>query len=324
MKQPSLLKRGDRIGICAPSNSLALISCDNLEIGIKNLNAIGFDVCFSSHCFEENTSALNRAHDIMNFIVDENISAIMAGIGGFNCNEILDLLDFEQIKSANKPIIGFSDITALCIAINKLAVIITFIGPTFAVFCQKNIPDYTSQYFQKTLMLNEPIEICCSEHFAIDKWYENNNGLRHWIPNNGLKVFVKGYAKGKIIGGNMQTILALAGTKYFPNFNQKILLIEETDNKSLKEIRRAFFQLAQIGVFNEINALLIGRFYPYEKQEEIISFLLNISKELLCGFDKPFIYGYDFGHSDPMFTLPLGANLTIDNTSIVIDKGDNV
>ena len=320
MKIPQLLKTTDIIGVCAPSDSLSRMSSTNLRLGQHNLKTLGFNVVFSKHCFDRNPTIEDRVSDLMGLFCDSNVGLVMAGIGGFNSNELLNLLDYHTIETMNKPFIGFSDTTALCFAISKMTGIMTFCGPSFAVFCQKNLPDYTQQYFLKALCSNVHYVIESSAHYAVDCWYENNTGTRKWITNTGIHHIYNKDFSGIVWGGNMQTILALAGTPYFPNLSDAILVLEETSNKSIPEIRRGFFQLLQMGILQNIQALMLGRFYNYENQHAVINVIDDLFRNVIKDFNKPVLCGLDFGHTDPMFTLPNGARITYCNNTLYIDK----
>lgn len=321
-QKPDLLKKGAVIAIAAPSESLDKIDSENICIGIRNLESMGFRIVFSRHVrvsLNHPKSAILRTEDLMELFCDDQIDGVMAAIGGYSSLEVVGLLDYNRISKYRKPFIGFSDITVLSSVLLKRAQLINYYGPTFAVFCQKNLPEYTKRSFLKLVCSNQPTEIETSEVYADDLWYKNNNGKRQWKKNLGWHFYNCAPFSGRIMGGNLETLLALAGTEYMPDFEDGVLFLEEASGKSDAAVRRELQQLKLMGVFSQIRALVFGRFWGWT-QESQTRFFDGVMETLLKEFSKPVIINMDFGHSDPMLTIPLGGFVKFNGEKMIFYK----
>ena len=160
-----------------------------------------------------------------------------------------------------------------------------------------------------------PMELKPSETYADDLWYLRNTGIREWKPGSGWKYYNRAPFQGEIVGGNLETLLALAGTPYFPQTKGKVLIIEEANAKQPLAVRREIVQLKIMGVLDEITALVGGRFWGWSRCEED-AFWNDITSTVLSDFHKPILTGLDFGHTDPMCTLPIGGWLKYDGNNL--------
>lgn len=314
--KPSKLKIGDTIGLIAPSNPLNTIKESNIKIGLDRLKNLGFNIKLGRHIYVDSNRLIGtinqRVEDIMEMFSDKSVNAIMTAIGGYNSNEVIEFLDYELIRDNPKIFIGYSDITALNISIYKMAGLINFSGPSFALFCQKDFPHYTLEYFNKALMSSESFFVRASNKYAEDKWFLNNESSREWKVSDGFKMLNGRDFSGDCVGGNLQTLMALNGTRFFPSFKSKVLFLEESENKPGLEIRRYLTQLKQMGVFKEINGLLVGRFCSSSDLNAQDDIFVNMIKEILEGYEIPIVYNVDFGHTDPIITIPLGVKCYFD------------
>jgi muramoyltetrapeptide carboxypeptidase LdcA involved in peptidoglycan recycling len=120
---------------------------------------------FGSSSIEE------RIEDLHQAFADESVDIILTTIGGHNCNQLLKHLDYQLIKENPKVIVGYSDITALTNAIHAKTGLITYSGPHFSTFGMKKGVDYTIDYFQKCLMMEDPFTVNPSTHWSDDAWY---------------------------------------------------------------------------------------------------------------------------------------------------------
>ena len=319
---PNALRKDDFIGVVAPAVPLTAIAGDNVEIGIKNIESIGYRVKFANNIeipLSDPLSARKRAEDIHDMFRDDSVGCVMALLGGYSSMELLDYMDFEFIKNHPKAFIGFSDITVLNMALKEKAGLMNFYGPTFAIFCEKNLPEYTKKYFLEMLTQNREVTVEVSERYADDLWYNNNDGNRCWKKNPGMRIVRNHAFAGECVGGNLDTLLALAGTAYWPDFSGKVLFVEEGNNVSVEEIRRKIMQLKLLGVFDEIKGLVFGRFWSWtsEKTDGLFKYL---SATVFGDYGFGIVADMDFGHSDPMFTIPEGGYMEFDGKGIRISK----
>jgi len=314
---PSKLKPGDEIRVIAPSRSLSIISYSVRENAAKRLEASGYKVTFGKNVEEcdqfKSSSIKSRVEDLHEAFLDTNVKAIFTAIGGFNSNQLLDSLDYELIKNNPKILVGFSDVTALCNAILTKSGLITYYGPHFSTWGMVKGFEYTQSYFSFALESVHAYKILPSDTWSDDFWYLNQE-KRIFHKNLGGKVWNEGRAKGKIIGGNLSTLILLAGTEYWPGLYNSVLCIEDDGETTAENFERCLQAITSQKDFGGVKALLIGRFQKNsgmnnEFLEEIIA-----SKKSLA--EIPIISDLDFGHTTPMTVLPIGGT-----AEVFIDKG---
>lgn len=254
-----------------------------------------------------------RVDAIHSLLKDDTVDILMAYWGGANTNQILPYLDFELFKKYPKPIIGFSDTTALLLAVNKLAGVRTYMGPAGITFDKPQPFEYSFDYFKRTLVDKEQeIFIEDSADFADDLYFlRPDNDHRILQDNKGRQIFRHGKVEGEVIGANLQTLLVLAGTKYFPDLKGKILFLEEDENVNPSFAHRFFTHLTQVVDINTLGGICIGRF-PSQ-----CGFKEGNTEEMIYGdvfkdVNIPIVYNLDFGHTDPLFTVPIGETAVID------------
>lgn len=317
---PPRLKSGSGIGVIAPADPVKNIHPDDIiQKGYDYLKNKGFRV-FEGKSVKESTqkhvagSVGLRINDIHEFIKNDEIGCIMAYWGGFNTNQLLDYLDYDLIKSNPKIIIGYSDVTALTTAITTKTGLVTFSGPGVISFAKPELFEYTWKYFKK--MCIEPqkkLVYEASPDYADDLYFlREDDEHRIKQANEGLKIFKDGKAEGEIVVGNLQTLLILTGTEYLPDMADKILFIEEDETSTSAHVDRFLTQCKQIGWFDKISGLVIGRFTEHSKFEKEDS-LENLLKMYFENAKFPVIYNMDFGHSDPMITIPHGGVASINS-----------
>lgn len=313
---PSRLEVGDEIRVIAPSKSLDIIAHEIRQNAMHCLeHELGLRISFSHHANESDVFASSsidaRVRDLHDAFSDKHVKAILTVIGGYNCNQLLDHLDYQLIKSNPKILCGYSDITALSCAINKMASLVTFSGPHFSTFGCVQDMDYTIDNFKRCLMAKEPVEILASSTWSDDEWYLDQNN-RNILPNDGLIVINHGKAEGRIVGGNLCTLNLLHGTKFMPDLNDTILFIED-DYLVFPEIfDRDLQSLIMQPGFSEVRGIVIGRFQRASKMS--FDLLADICRRKTELSDMPIIANADFGHTMPLFTFPVGGHAKIDAT----------
>ncbi len=316
---PPRLDKSKLIGIIAPADPVAGICPEEtIKRGYEYLKNKGFSVIEGRSVkllTQKHTAgtALSRVEDIHDFVKREDVGCIMAFWGGFNTNQLLDKLDYDLIKANPKIFIGYSDVTALTTAITTKTGLVTFSGPGVISFAKPEPFEYTWNYFEKICIdPQENLIIEPSPSYADDLYFlreDDNHRIKK--NNDGLKVFTSGKATGEIVAGNLQTLLILNGTEYLPDLTGKILFIEEDETSTPAHVDRFIYQCKQLGWFKKIAGLVIGRFTEQSSFSEKDS-LEDILKEHLFEAKFPILYNVDFGHSDPLITIPNGGIATID------------
>lgn len=316
---PPKFKRDNCIGIVAPADPVAGICPPNvIQRGYEYLNKKGFSIVEGESVKTPPTghtagSISLRVKDIHEFVRRRDIGCIMTFWGGFNTNQLIDQLDYELIRSNPKIFIGYSDVTALTTAITTKTGLVTFSGPGAISFAKPEPFEYTWDYFEK--MCINPSEDCLVEpasEYADDLYFlRKDSDHRIKQKNEGIKVFKDGVAEGEIVVGNLQTLLLLNGTEYLPDMKDKLLFVEEDETSTVAHVDRFLTQCKQLGWFSKIGGLVFGRFTAYSGFTPDDS-LESLLKQQLEDAKFPILYDIDFGHSDPLITIPNGGIATID------------
>jgi len=237
----------------------------------------------------------------------------MAFWGGFNSNQLLDKLNYNLIKENPKIFIGYSDVTALTTAITAKTGMVTFSGPGVISFAKPEPFEYTWRYFEKMCIKPQKrVTIKPSINYADDLFFlREDSDHRIMKKNEGIKVFNPGKAAGRVVAGNLQTLLLLNNTEYLLDMTGKILFIEEDETSTPAHVDRFMCQCKQLGWFEKITGLVIGRFTEQSSfsPEDPLEDLL---RDYFLGVKFPVLYNVDFGHSDPLITIPNGGIAMID------------
>jgi len=315
MITPQKLKIGDEIRIIAPSRSLSLLSDENLKLAKTKLENLGFKITFSKNCKESDiflsSSIQSRIDDIHEAFLDKNVKAIFTVIGGFNCNQLLQYLDYKLIKNNPKILCGYSDITALTNAITAKTNLITYSGLHFSTWAIQKEFNYNLEYFQKCLMSDNKFVVEPSPTWSDDPWYKDQEN-RKILKNEGFVILNKGKARGKIFGGNLCTLNLLQGTEFMPNITNSILFIEDdnmAENYFSVEFDRNLQSLIQQPKFKKVKGIVIGRFQKnIDTDIDKLKQIIQSKKELK---NIPIIANVDFGHTNPMITFPIGGTVSL-------------
>lgn len=316
---PNKLKAGDEVRIIAPSRSMMIISPETREIANKRFADLGLKLSFGKNIEESDvfrsSSIKSRIDDLYEAFTDKNVKAILTVIGGFNCNQLLEDINWEVIRRNPKIFCGYSDITALNNAIFAKTGLVTYSGPHYSSFGQKLYFDYTLDYFKKCLFDKEPFEIKPSLSWSDDAWYKNQDE-RKLISNEGWLIINEGKAEGTILGANLCTFNLLQGTEYFPDLLNSIIFIEDDETSNPFLFDRNLQSLIHQPRFSGVKGLIVGRFQKASgiTNEKIIK-IIKTKKGLE---NIPVIANVDFGHTNPMITFPIGGKV-----KLIVKKNQN-
>lgn len=289
------LKKGDYIGVAAPSDYIEEKDLEYINASISLMEALGFKVKFGKNIFENSlkygTEPQKRAEDINMLFKDNDVKAIFCAKGGEDSNSCLDYLNYEAIKNNPKIICGFSDNTSILNVINEKCGIITFNGPTF-----KSLTSWGTE--------DAYVEV-------VEKFVQAKNTLGR--EDDEYQTIKEGQAEGKLIGGNLELFTKLVCGKYAVDVKNKILFLEELGFESSPEIVNSnIYYLKQNGVFENIAGLWIGN---YEHQSKIS--LEEIICNALGDVNFPIIKSNNFGHINQKSIIPIGAMAKIDTSKDV-------
>jgi muramoyltetrapeptide carboxypeptidase len=321
--KPKALRHGATLGIVATSTPIHLCGSDTIGRFSKFLNGKGFNLVEASNCRKLTGhtagSIEERVQEFHRFFEDPKIDAILSFWGGYNSHQMLEHLDFDLIKRNPKPFIGYSDITSLQLAIYVKTGLVTFSGPAGISFGKPIVPDYTWRHFEAVLTnAVTPLNFEPAYSFSDNRWWECDDSKMIFDPAPLWRTYRTGSAEGPIVGGNGGTMLLLAGTEFWPELKGAILFIEDDECENPKTIDRIFFQLRHIGAFENISGLVVGRF-PRCVEFSSGDSLEMILNDALHGYDFPVLLDVDFGHTDPLLTLPIGIRCRLDSNRKTIE-----
>lgn len=313
---PKRLSPGDQIRVIAPARSMDLIKEEQVKLAVGRLEGLGFRLTFGKHVngHDEFFSSPieQRIEDLHDAFADPAVAGILTVIGGYNSNQLLKYIDWGLIKNNPKFFCGYSDITALSLAIYKKTGLITYSGPHFSSFGVKHGLEYTLSSFLEAATNDAPYEIEPSEVWSDDPWYRDQEN-RTFLKHNGFLAIQEGNAQGTLIGGNLCTMNLLQGTEFMPELTGSILFIEDDmESHSLTFDRDLQSLLHQPGA-EGIKGILVGRFQKDSQVTEEAIIRIIQSKKELKGI--PVIGNVNFGHTQPMATIPVGAFASISASS---------
>jgi muramoyltetrapeptide carboxypeptidase len=310
--QPNRLSPGDEIRIISPSTSMAVMKGKQVEIATERLTKLGFKVTFGKHVDDHDefftTSIQQRIEDLHDAFRDSNVKAILTALGGYHANQLLKYIDYNLIKNNPKIFCGYSDITSLSAAIYKKTGLTTYSGPFFSSFGVKYGMDYTLQSFLEALTNDAPYEIQPSPTWSDDKWFLDQED-RNFVEQDGYTVIQEGEAEGTLIGGNLCTLNLLQGTEFMPSLKDSILFIEDDEESHIHSFDRNLQSLLHLPDAGGIKGILIGRFQKGSNVTEAAIRKVIETKEELKGI--PIIANVNFGHVQPLATIPFGGKAEI-------------
>lgn len=295
---PDKLKKGDIIGVVAPSNPIVGDNIEEIKKAKEIIEADGFRVKFSENLFSNTNNysgtAKEKAEDINNMFADKDVKMIWCAKGGNNSNSTFEYLDFDIIKNNPKIICGYSDITSITNIITEKTGLVTFSSTNF-----KTIATDETDYSYKQ---------------ALNRFFQ---GSLEFGQNN-FKIIKSGEAEGKLIGGNLSLIRGLVCGKYKVDFTDKILFIEELGYESDPVmVSNNLYYMKQNGVFDKIKGLWIGN-YEHESGIALEKIVLDCLEEK---YNFPIIKSNNFGHIEKKEVIPIGTKAKIKNGKIeLIEK----
>ncbi len=298
---PKAISPNSTIAITAPASPASIGEVNPMinlfkKMGCKVLvgNTVLKQKRYSSYL---SASDEERANELMSFFENKDVDAIIAARGGYGVTRILDKLDYNLIKANPKILVGFSDITALILAIYKKSLLVGYHGPVAS--SEMNI--LTKDSFLKTLVsqyLEKPYTVTIPE----------------------MKTITKGTAIGRLTGGNLTMVVNTIGTDYEIETEGAILFLEETKEEPYK-IDRMLTHLHLAGKFSKCNGIMLGNFDYLNSRRNFFPGRSFTALEILIDRFKemsiPVVYGMPFGHMKSKLTLPVGISAKIDTENKV-------
>ena len=302
MIRPEPLKKGDKIGLigtCSPPIK------ERIKLAVNWIESLGIHVDIGKSVYEKHGYLCGedkvRADDLNNMFSDKDIKAIFVVRGGYGCSRILDLVDYDNIKKNPKIFAGYSDVTALHIAINQKCQMTTFHTPMVCTEFYKNVDEYTLKSFKKCI-------------------FSKSNTEKIYNPEEygEFMSLVKGKAYGELVGGNLSVVASLMGTPYEINTKGKILFLEDIDEAPYK-IDRMLMQLKLGNKFKDANGIILGAWKGCESRDLSKSLeLKDVFNEIIVPEKKPTIMNVCCGHVLPTMSIPLGGEFYLNSNKLEI------
>ncbi|MCG9552549.1 LD-carboxypeptidase [Vibrio sp. Isolate31] len=318
MIYPKALNIGDKIGFFSPSSPATVFAPNRFARAKNYLESKGFTLVEGSLTGKSDGyrsgSIQARAEELNQLIRDPEVRCIMSTIGGNNSNSLLPYIDYESLKKDPKIIIGYSDVTALLLAIYTQTGLVTFYGPALVASFGEFPPlvDQTFQSFSELLC-----ESTSQHQYTMPQvWtdikhdWETQNCAKP-AYNNEWKFSGKGKVSDRVIGGNLSTMAGIWGSQYMPEILDGDILLIEDSLKGIETVERSFAHLLACGVFDKVGAIILGKHELFDDKGTGRT-PLDVLLEVLNGKNVPILYGFDSCHTHPMLVTPLGVQGSID------------
>ncbi len=299
--RPPGLSRGSRIALVAPAGPL--LDRDDLARAEGLCRALGYEPALGRNTGERHGYFAGtddqRLADLNDAIRDPDLAAIWCIRGGYGTTRILDRVDFDALGRRPKPLIGYSDITAVLNAATRHTGVVTFHAP----MARAAMPPFSRRHFERVLAGHQPAG-------RLERLPEPAGVL---LPRENRIVTLRGgVAEGPLAGGNLTLLQCLLGTPHFPDLDGAILFLEDV-GEDLYRVDRMLAHLRLAGALDRLAGLAVGRFTE----------LKRATPDGALGYDEvlatyflplgiPAAYGFPIGHIDDQWTLPLGVRARLD------------
>ncbi len=298
-RRPKALHKGDRIAVVSPAS--AVRAKQSLDAGIARLRRLGFRPQLMPHALASLDypskgqlagSDDDRLADLQAAISDPQWRGIFCTRGGYGVTRLLERIDFAPLRKDPKPVLGYSDITALLAAQWKSAGVVGFHGPMVAT-TEKFASGRDCAALQDALVTD----------------------TRHApeLPRMGTPhVICPGQSEGVLVGGNLSLVVALIGTPWEIDTHGAILFLEDVDEAPYS-IDRMLTQLLQTGALRHARGVVLGDFHldetPLASESPRV---VRVLRDRLSALSCPVAHGFPFGHRPRAWTLPFGGRARLD------------
>ncbi len=290
-----MIDRIRHVAVIAPAGPLA---ADRFERGQRFLQQSGIEVSVMPHVFAGNgesylsAAAEQRAADFRAAWNDFEVDAIWCARGGFGCAHVLERIDWEALPPRPElPVIGYSDVTLLHMAMLRYRRGMPVAAPMLGKLAEAHEDEWCRRYLDAALA-GTPV--------AVD---------------TALTVYRAGMVEAPVIAANLAVLTTLAGTRYWPDFTGRILIVEDL-NEPLYKLDRYLTQLGMLGVWNEVAGVVFGQFLDCAEPEELELLFWRFARE----WDFPVAAGLPFGHDWPTLSLNLTKKVKITQNHMDINR----
>lgn len=300
--RPRALRRGDVIGIAAPASPASTTT--DLNRGIAYLEGLGYRVEVGPNVHRKRGylagTDSQRLSDLHALFRNPHVRAIFTVRGGYGSQRLLPLLDYSLIRRNPKILVGYSDITALHLAIFQWAGLISFSGPMVAVEMTGGLRGEIEEQFWRCLTSPHPPKPI---HVASRISIRGSTAVR---------------ARGRLLGGNLSIVSSLVGTGFFPARNDVLLLLEEIDERPYR-IDRMIRQISLAGILRRTKGIILGRFTGCNPEKGRPSLTLrDVLRENFGILSVPVVGMMPYGHIKHSLTIPIGIGAEADARANVL------
>lgn len=286
------LNRGDKVGIISPSSFLK--TAETIELGIDYLRSLGLEPIEGEHIMSRSRymagTPEERASDLHRFFADPEIKAVFCTSGGTGSQFMLPLIDYDLIRNNPKPIFGFSDNTALQLAVYAKTKVLSVTG-------------FTLKYDFKNGHIDGLVDSSLNTVINGEK-----------LTAQGGETVIPGTAEGILIGGCLSLFRNLCGTPYYPDLTDTILLIEDVSEKTYK-IDLMLQQLRECPGFDKVKGIIFGQFADMEVVDPEDGTVDDIIGEFCKNLTVPVIKNFPYGHTPSRYVLPIGVKVKLNADS---------
>jgi muramoyltetrapeptide carboxypeptidase len=300
--RPPRLAPGSRVALVAPAGPLG--ERDDLSRAIELCQLLGLVPAPGEHVLDRYGYLAGsddaRAADLNTALEDPTIDAVWCLRGGYGVSRILDRVNYGALARWPKAVIGFSDITALLLAIRARTGLVAFHGP----MSRAPLTSFSRAHFEQVLRRPEPAGVL--------GLLEPPAGVL--VPRSPRIVAIHGgAAEGPLVGGNLTLLMALAGTPDFPDLDGALLFLEDV-GEDLYRVDRLLAQLRMMGGLARLAGVVVGQFTDMKKGTDGGGALAfdEVLHTYLGPLGIPVAYGFPIGHVDDQWTMPLGVRARLD------------
>ena len=290
---PPHLNPGDRVRFVSPASTPDRELVAN---GVDLLTGWGLQVELGDHVFDSlgylAGADEDRLADLNDAFRDPGVRAVFATRGGKGAYRIADRLDFDAVRRDPKPLIGFSDITALHLALWKQVGLVGIHGPSMSWY-EPNCGPECAEALRRALMTTDEIVV------------------RQDPKELGAALTEGEAAAGFLMGGNLDTVRCAIGADLC-SFDGGILLIEVNHGTGLGMVDRQLTQLMRSGLLNGLRGVAVGQITGFDDDLSNGWTVLDVLRDRLAKLDVPILAGLPIGHGPQPATVPLGTLATID------------
>lgn len=319
-KLPPRLRPGGRIAVVSPSLQGLTMFRARGSTGIDEFESRTSTNIVSVE-FEAMDTRIERARQFNDALRDPRVDGIIWSIGGTTASEVVDLIDYDAFARRPKVICGYSDATVIHQAIYAVTGCTTFYGPALLPQFGEHggVADFTMESFRRVLFDGWEGGYEVSDEVIEDflDWREGGSGVRRSAPARAHRVVREGKGEGPLLPGCLPSICQLIGTEWLPDYSHHLLAIDLPDGDyNMERAAVDLWHMRHAGLFDAVVGIVVGR--PRLWSDDARARLSRTLLEVTADLKVPVVTEFEFGHTDPMLTLPLGAQARLESGTLTL------